>query len=69
MISHLDTRMNAFLLPGVLMLSSRESEMDSVSAGESIRALILLQMEVFTSGQHLYLIWFLPLGCHRLYLL
>ena len=30
--------------------------MDSVSGGESIRALILLQMELFSSGQHLYLI-------------
>lgn len=27
--------------------------MDSVSGWESIRALILLQMELFTSGQHL----------------
>lgn len=30
--------------------------MDSVSGGESIRALILLQMELFTNGQCLYLI-------------
>lgn len=40
------------------MLSPRGGGMDSVSGGESIRALILLQMELFTSGQHLYLIWF-----------
>lgn len=58
MVSHLDTRMNALLLPGVLMLSPRGGGgMDFVSGGESISALILLQMELFTSGQHLHLIW------------
>lgn len=31
--------------------------MDSVSGGESIRALILREMALFTNGQLLYLIW------------
>lgn len=36
------------------MPSSRREKMDPVSAAQSISALILLQMEPFTDGQHLY---------------
>lgn len=46
------------------MPSSRREKMDPVSAAQSISALILLQMEPFTDGQHFYIIWPpLPLSC------
>lgn len=35
----------------------QERGMDSLSGGESIRALILLRMEHYSNGQHFYLIW------------
>lgn len=44
MVSHPDSRMNVLLLPGVLILSLKGGQMDPLSGGASIRALILFQM-------------------------
>ena len=50
--------MNALPLPGVMLSPRGGRGGDSVNGGESIRALILLQMELFANGQHLYLLWY-----------
>lgn len=44
MVSHLDTRMDAFATSRSADAVTESGEMDSISAGESIRALILLRM-------------------------
>lgn len=54
MVSHPDTRMNALLLPGVLILSLKGGQMDPLSGGASIRALILFQRVLCAHGQRLY---------------
>lgn len=57
MVSHPDTRMNALLLPVVLILSLKGGQMDPLSGGASIRALILRQMALCANGHRLYDIW------------
>lgn len=56
MVPHPDTRMNALLLPGLLILSLKGGQMDPLSGGASIRALILFQTALCANGQRLYYI-------------